>query len=802
MSASEAQFCCAGCECVHAIIHGLGLEQYYRERAAFPPDTAQASQPSGSSYAYFDDEVFASRYVSETKDGERSIVFYLQGIHCAACVWLLEKLPQIVPDVFEARVQYDTSRLFLRYNASTQLSEIARMIDSLGYPPSPLERTGGKSAAEKQDRRALLMRLGVAGMSAGNTMMLAVSLYQGWFSGIAMRHATFIMWISCLLSLPAITYSALPFYRAAWSGLRSKMLHIDLPISLGILLGFFASVLNTFRGSLHVYYDSICMLIFLLLLGRWLQKSSVDRVRDQNELLYGISERSAKKRNSDGSVEEVYAAALKPGEIVVVAPNEVIPIDGLVQKGSGLLDRSVLTGESRPVPCRTGDMLWAGTRNLTAPLEVIVSESGAHTRLGKMLLELEFSNAAKAPIVELTDRLAGYFVLAVVTTASLCASYWYLNEGFDAALEATLALLVVSCPCALGLAAPISLSVALRSAAKNGIFIKQSATIQRLVEVDCVCLDKTGTLTEGSPQVVRVLERSRCPLETAVSVAAALEQNVIHPVASAILREFDKRQLEPKVFVQSPDYLQGKGVICRDEAGRCWRLGSEKWLRSCGILIDSVEEDFLRESRAGFCSPVLLAQDDQIAAVFAISDSLRPEAKKFVQFLKQRKLATHILSGDHTEIVRGIANTLAIDSSKAHGELEPEAKVSEINKLRAFSNVLMLGDGVNDSGALAAADVGVAICGGVEASLKSADVFFTTPCLNTLKALLLGSEQTVRVIRRNLFFSVLYNVSGAALAVTGQITPLFAAVLMPLSSLTVVVSSLSLRRGCFEENRK
>ena len=795
------RFCCAGCRAVYSIIHGLGLEEYYRYKNLDTLEPRQASRPSGSNYSYFDDSEFQKRYVQVQGETVSRVIFFLQGIHCAACVWLLERLPHVVAGVALARVNFSSGTILVQFDpAQISLGKLASTLDSLGYPPTPIADAGDSAEAQRKDRKALLIRLAVAGMSAGNTMMLAVSLYQGWFSGIASKHAMFLMWSSCILATPAVFYSALPFYRAALAGIRARIPHIDLPISIGILVGFFASILNTLQGSLHVYYDSISMLIFLLLLGRWLQRSSVDRALTNTELYYTLAPRSARVRRDNEQVE-VFVGSLLPGDVISVEAGETVCADGKLQTSEGTIDRSVLTGESRPISCKRGDTIWAGSINLGSNLEILVESVEHQTRLGSLLKELEYANLEKPKLVEMTDRISAYFVLVVLGLAGLTWIYWYIALGFSAALETSLALLVVSCPCALGLAAPISLGISLRRAADNRIFIKEPSTIERLGRVTCVALDKTGTLTSGAPRVVKTIAKDPLESNRMARVAAAIEQGVVHPVANAIIENGSAFEQSEDGFAQriaERRRIPGKGVEVREASNVVWRLGSVSWVREHGAHFEQNLLESVSEGMRNFQSPVVLTRDASVEAVFFLADALRPEAKSLIAYLTRKPYEIALLSGDYREIVQETARKLGIPTMNAFGELEPEAKVSAIKQLSKRHETLMLGDGANDAGALSTANVGVAICGGVEASLRSADVFFGSPNLSMLQALLDGAQKTLFVIKRNLGFSLLYNVTGAALACTGNITPLMAAILMPLSSLTVVASSLFLFRGSFK----
>jgi Cu2+-exporting ATPase len=793
---NKSRFCCTGCESVFLILNELGLEQFYELKRATGADLGPQPSPGQIRYDYFDDEAFWEEHVDSTHSPEMRVSLYLAGVHCAACVWLLEKLPECLPGVLSAKLQLSSSVLYLRYDAERiRLSEIARFIDSLGYQPvavSPDALAKGRRA----ERRMLLLRIAVAGLAAGNAMMLAVSLFQGWFSGMDTHIESLFVWLSCAIAFPAVTFSAVPFYRAAYASVSMRKLHIDLPISIGIVAGYTLSIVNTIAGNSHVYYDSVCMLIFLLLVGRWLQRDGLDRTNDKGSLLYALAPSSALRRGSEGQWTEVYSGSLKVGDIVLVPADARIPADGILASDSAHIDCSLLTGESGFERKSRGDQLFAGTVNRSSSVEVAVTAVHQTTRLGKLLAALEASQAERSPLVQLTDRVAGRFVSVVLVVASATALYWGLRSGASAAIERTLAVLVVSCPCALGLAAPVSFSVALRSAARRGIFVRSAAALEAAAKVTTVFLDKTGTLTVGRPDVRAVhyalddLTGDKDVVSRTRSLVASLEQHSHHPLASALRRWSAGGELIADISLSEHDGcgIEGTTGSCRV------LLGSVQWSERQGVTIsESIQQQIQQEPYAS-STLALLSQNSRAIALFAIGDDLREEARAFVKKLVASGYRPEIISGDRTAVVRDIAAQVGIPADQARGELSPEEKMAIIERAEDLAPTMMLGDGANDAGALRAARVGVALHGGAEASIRVAEVFLSPSQLFLSIGLLEGAKQTQRVIRRSLIFSAFYNIIGTSLAVMGVLGPLGAAILMPISSATVILSALSLMR--------
>ena len=793
------EFCCAGCKSVYAILQGLGLGNYYQIKEATASSRGVVPTPGAVNYSYFDDPEFLQEHVVGLENFSQ-VRLYLSGVHCAACVWVLEKLPQLVDGVVESRISLTDSVLTLRYiETQIKLSELATFIDSLGYQSRPLGSEDYKSG-RKRERKMLLLRIAVAAVCAGNVMMIAISLYQGWFTGIESKYSRFFHYWSFVLTLPVILFSATPFYRAALAGLKTRTLHIDLPISIGILGGFILSSCNTLIGSAHVYYDSVCMLVLLLLAGRWLQRDGLDRAADTSTLLYTLASDSAFKKQADSSWLEVYAATLSPGDIVRVDSGTRLAADGVVLSERAYLDCSMLTGESREVEALAGQTVYAGTKNCGSVFEMSVTASHHNSRLGRLIHSLEFSQQDKPQIAMLTDKVAKYFVVVVLGLSFVTAVYWYLQAGVGIALERTLALLVVSCPCALGLAAPISFSVALRRAAQFGIYIKTANVLERLCGIEKAFLDKTGTITKGESEVVAVAYRQELISENELkSWVRILERNSQHPVGLALnawASEASPPSSSLPHFENVEIFASGVELVSKPNARQdIYRLGSLRWCEK--HLVD--EEDFLLGSLANpeFATATIsvLLRDSRVLAVFAVGDTLKTEAIEVFRELRKNFRSVAIISGDRREVVEQIAKQVGVPVQLAYSELAPEDKVDIVRQAESSGGCVMIGDGANDAAALQTASVGIALHGGAELSMKVADVYVHANDLGLVVGVKKGADATLRVIRRNLMFSCAYNISGAIAAILGLIGPLGAAILMPISSATVVLSALSLRRS-------
>jgi Cu2+-exporting ATPase len=789
------QFCCSGCRTVYEVIHVHGLDQYYRV-AASTGEAPWKANPSGRSYEDFDDPAFLDLYARPLGDGLQQVELYLEGVHCAACVWLVEKVPLAIPGVVEARLDVRRSQATLVWNpAQTRLGDAARFLDQLGYPPHPYRGVQVRDMRREEDRR-LLLKIGVAGAVAANVMLIAVALYGGFFEGMEAQYERFFRWVSLVTTLPAMLFSASVFYKGAWASLRHRRLHMDLPVSLGLLAGFISGVVNTVRASGDIYFDSLATLILLLLGGRWLERRRQRESADAAELLYSLAPATARRVDASPEgeqVREVPVEALKVQDVVEVRAGDVVPVDGIVLVGASELDLSLLTGESLPVAVAAGDPVHAGTTNVLSPLRVRVEATGEATRVGRLMQVVEEAAGRRAPIVRLADRIALWFTAAVILVAVGTFMLWLKLDPAHAVAH-TVALLIVTCPCALGLATPLAVSVAVGRAAKAGILVKGGDVVEALSKPGQLLLDKTGTLTQGRSSVRRVLGD-----EDALLVAAVLEGQVQHPVARALVeagRAHAQRRGVPLPGSEEVESLRqelGGGIRGR-VSGVEWCVGSPAWLESLGgvalpVRIQAWVDELVEDGH----SPVALSRQGEVVAVAGLGDALRPDAAATVRHLQEKGWRVGVLSGDHPRIVARTARELGLAPEACRGGMLPEEKLAVVEAAAARGTVVMVGDGVNDAAALSAATVGVSVHGGAEASLVAADVFLTSPGLGAVAQLVDGAARTVGVIRRNLFFSICYNLLGAGLAIAGYINPLVAALLMPLSSITVVTSSFRSR---------
>ena len=775
---TELPFCCDGCRAVHAAIHDSGLDRYYAYRDAPAPAPAR---PTGRSYAELDDPGFQARACWMTADGLSSTELFLEGVHCAACVWLVERLPSLVAGVVEVRLDLPRSRAFVRWDPRVAtLSAVARQLDVLGYRAHPSRGREAQALRRREDRR-MLARIGLAGAAAANVMAIAFALYGGIFHGMEPEYASLFRWASLVVTLPAMVWGGGVFFRGAWAALRVRALHMDLPISVGLLAGFTHGLVNTVRGTGDVYFDSVTALIFLLLAGRYVQRRQQRMAAEAAELLASLAPGTARLIEGDG-IREVPIEAVLPGARVEVRAGDTVPADGLVATGCSAIDRSLLSGESRPAEVEPGDLVHAGTVNLSSRLEIMVQRTGEDTRVGRLAKLVEEHGRRRAPIAEAADRIAGHFVAGVLVLAALTFALW-ARVDVSRAVDHAVALLIVTCPCALGLATPLALSAAIGQAARAGFLIKGADALEKLTRPGRLWLDKTGTLTTGRPALLAWSGDA-----AAKPLAAAAEAHSSHPLAQALVTALGPAPDLPVSITET----QGGGIEAT-VAGRVVVLGSVAFVAARVGTVPVELDRRVRELTANGLTPVLVAVDDIAVAVAGFGDRLRDDAAEALLRIRQHGWRVGILSGDDASVVRSTGARLGLDPGECHGGVSPEGKLAVVSDHRHGDSVVMVGDGINDAAALAGATVGIAVHGGAEAALAAADVFVTRPGVAPVADLLDGARRAVHTVRRNLALSLCYNLAGAGLAMAGLINPVVAAVLMPLSSITVIAHSYRAR---------
>ena len=637
-----------------------------------------------------------------------------------------------------------------------------------------------------------MIRLGVAGACAGNNMLLAVALYAGEFAGIEAEFANLFRWLSGGLGLISLAWPGSVFFRGAWAALRARTVSLDVPIALALAAGGVAGAVNVAKGAGEIYFDSLSVLVFLLLVGRWFQARQQRWADEAVGLLHAFTPTTCRVVRGD-MVLETTTESLELGDIVEIRSGDIVPADGLVTQGSSTLDRSLLSGESQAVPVEPGGRVFAGTQNIGGTLRVCVESTGDATRVGRLMDLVSEGVREKPPIVQFADRAAGWFVSIVIVVALATFATWAATASLDVAVNHTIALLIVACPCALGLATPLTMAVAIGLAARQHILIKNAAVLEVLTRGGRMLLDKTGTLTRGRPTLVEWIGPTWLQ-----PVVAHAESKSSHPIAKALVDAYGDDVIASAAQVPSNVRDLGDGGIEAVVDGKQLLVGSPRFLSARGVSCD----ESLTERMAWFESQgrtaIGIAIGGMLTATAAFGDQLHHDSAEAVKLLEEKGWELSMLSGDAEGVVRSVANEVGLPDDRVHHEMSPEEKLALVTSETASPADLptvMIGDGVNDAAALAAADVGIAVEGGAEASLAAADVYVASPGLMPIVDLVVLAKRTQRVVRQNLAIALGYNVLAVSLAAAGLITPLVAAVLMPISSATVLLSAMSITLG-------
>ncbi len=778
----DRDMCCPGCQAVAQAIVDGGLTDYYRHRTA-SSITAQNLVPEElqNLTIYDQPEVQRSFVTNEPRDAAevKQASLILEGIVCAACVWLNERHVNALPGVIEFRVNYATHRAHVKWDDTLiHLSEILRAIAAIGYIAHPFD-PGRQEQLHKKEKSQALRRLAVAGLGAMQVMMLAVALYAGEYQGMESRMQTFFRWVSLLIASPVVFYSARPFFTSAWRDLKRMQLGMDVPVALAIGGAYLASVWATLTRSGEVYFDSVTMFTFFLLAGRFLEMGARHRAGQAAEELVKLLPAMATRLTETG--EEVVAVAeLAPGDRVRVKPGDSVPADGRVIEGSSSVDESLLTGESLPLSRSINDEVIGGTVNVESPLIIQIDRVGEDTVLAAIQRLLHRAQTEKPRLAGLADRIAGYFV-GVILLLALGVGWWWWQHQPGEAFWIVLSMLVVTCPCALSLATPAALTAATGSLTRLGVLTTRGHALETLARASHIILDKTGTLTTGRLQLRDIRLRGSLDEGACLRIAAALEQASEHPVARALSHEVTDTPLAREV-----EAVPGQGLEGAVEGVR-YRIGQAAY------VAELVGQAAAHEGSEGSQTEVWLANEQEILATFSLSDSLRPDAADALEDLRRLGLTPLLFSGDSEAAVAAVARELGIEDFSAR--MRPEDKLAAMHALQAGGAlVAMVGDGVNDAPVLAGAQVSLAMGGGTQLAQASADMVLLSEHLPHLPRAVEMARATLRIIRENLAWAVVYNLVALPLAAMGYVAPWMAAIGMSASSLIVVLNALRLNK--------
>lgn len=765
----EEAVCCPGCKAVAELIRDSGMSNYYRMRDAPQPGVGKPSDENTEWQVFNSNDMLTA--FANIDEAEAETTIYAGGMYCSACSWLIETTLSEMPGVISVDVNPITHRLRVRWNhEDLGLGDLLAALSSIGYRPQPLSQDD-TTRPEIAEQRMALKRLLVASLGMMQVMMFAVGLYAGALQGIDADMERFLRLVSFFVATPVVFYAAKPFFSSAWRGVTAGKPGMDLPVSIAIGLAYVASVYATYTNGPAVWFDSVAMFVFFLTLGRYLEMRARHRSIDRGAALSQVLPNTAMLITGD-ETSVVPVAQLTKDDIVLVRAGDSIPADGTIVSGSTLVDEALLSGEAKPLSRGIGNSVSAGSINIDGIIRVRVEKTGGDTTLGTISRLSERARYTRPGFVTLADSIASYVVVALLLIASAVALYWYFTAP-EKAFVITLSVLVVTCPCALALATPAAFATAASRLAQLQLLVTNGNSIEVLSKASHVIFDKTGTLTRGRPLIdsIEVVDNNYTQ-DDCFAIAAALEQTSSHPIASAFKSEL------PLPHVTSPETHVAEGVS-GVIGGQYWRLGKSGFAAANQANTDS--------------GSIFLSVDGQSVARFALNDQLRPDARESLDKIRSMGLELSIVSGDHEHAVNEVAKLLGI--SDAHSGCTPAQKLQIIESLQAAGKrVIMVGDGINDAPVLAGADASIAPAHGAELAQTSADLIMLGDSLSPVVTAISLSRATMRVVRQNLIWAVVYNVTALPLAIAGMVPPWLAAIGMSASSLVVVLNALRLNR--------
>ncbi|ETF09114.1 heavy metal translocating P-type ATPase [Pseudomonas moraviensis] len=769
------EFCCPGCQAVAEAIVAGGLESYYQHRSEASANPEALPVQLTDELALYDRADVQQPFVRHEGDLAETTLL-MEGISCAACGWLIEKHLRTLPAVAEARLNLSNHRLHVRWaDAQLPLSQILAELRHIGYAAHPYQSDRASEQLASENRLAL-RQLGIAGLLWFQAMMATMATWPEFNIDLSPELHTILRWVALFLTTPIVFYSCAPFFKGAMRDLRTRHLTMDVSVSLAIGSAYIAGIWTSITGVGELYFDAVGMFALFLLAGRYLERRARERTAAATAQLVNLLPASCLRLDSDGQSERILLSELRVGERILVQPGSILPADGKIIDGQSSIDESLLTGEYLPQPRTLGDAVTAGTLNVEGALTVQVQALGQDTRLSAIVRLLDRAQAEKPRLAEIADRAAQWFLLLSLIAAAVIGLLWWQLDSARA-FWIVLAMLVATCPCALSLATPTALTAATGTLHKLGLLLTRGHVLEGLNQIDTVIFDKTGTLTEG-----RLVLRSIRPLgaldsEQCLSLAAALENRSEHPIA----RAFGRAPLAAEDVHSTPG-LGLEGVVGEQRL----RIGQAPFACALsGAALPSMPDE------AG--QWLLLADTQGPLAWFVLDDRLRDDAPALLAACKARGWRTLLLSGDSSPMVASVAAELGMD--EARGGLRPDDKLQVLQQLhKEGRKVLMLGDGVNDVPVLAAADISVAMGSATDLAKTSADAVLLSNRLDALVQAFALARRTRRVIIENLLWAALYNGLMLPFAALGWITPVWAAVGMSISSLTVVLNALRLTR--------
>ncbi|WP_198305714.1 heavy metal translocating P-type ATPase [Arcobacter vandammei] len=784
---NDLNFCCGGCQNVYHILKSENLDSFYEKLGN---KTLKAPlQVSNRDLEKFDSQNFLDNYTSLTKDGFTQIDLILEGIHCAACVWLNEKILYDTKGIIEANINFTTNKARIIYNQELlKLSEIIKKIRSIGYNAYAYDSSVADEQASKA-KQDYFIRIMVAVVCTMNIMMLSVGKYTGFFTGMSAEVKHMIHIAEFILTTPVLFYSGFVFYKGAYFGIKNRMVNMDLLVSSGATMTYIYSLFILFGAKGESYFDSVSMIITFVLIGKYLEvigkKSAIDTL---DKIKSTIPLEALVIQNGQKIVKALNE--LKVGDIIELKIGEKVPVDGKIIFGSASFDESSLTGESLPVFKNIGDTLFSGTVILDSLIHFEVTKDFKNSTFSSIVTLLEDSLNSKPKIQTLANMLSRRFSITILSIALATFLVWYFfgldlgfyfenTNQFERSFITAVSVVVIACPCALALATPMASLVGISELAKKSLLFKEAKYIETLANATTIVFDKTGTLTKGELEVSSAEFFSKD--EEDINLLYSLLDSSTHPVSLAVKKYIEKNYEYKSLALEDIKNIEAKGLSAKYENSEI--LGGNI------ALLKEFEINFEKQAQT---TQYIFAKDRKVIANFELKDEIKDDAKELIDYLKEQNISVTMLTGDNEFVASNVAKTLGIANFQAN--LSPKQKADFVRARKENGEiVVMAGDGVNDSVALSFSDVAIAMGNGADISMMVSDIVLLSSKLKSLKDAFIISKKTYKHIKQNLIFSLLYNALTIPIAMMGYIIPLFAALSMSLSSLVVVFNSLRIK---------
>ena len=796
INGKDEAMCCYGCQAVAQSIVDSGMDDFYKFRTA-PSQKAEELVPEFlQQLKAYDNPQVQKQFVSDGNEEIREVSLILEGIVCAACIWLNEQHLNALPGVISANINYSNNRAKVRWdNNRITLSEILESITRIGYLAHPYNPDRQQYVIEKEKKQQL-RRIGLAAILGMQIMILAVAMYTGGWWGIEEGFNQMFRWLSLIITVPLLAFASRPFFSAALRDLKNKRVGMDVPVALGIGIAFSASVMHTIQGSGEVYFDSVAMFTFFLLSARYFESNARKRTAEATEALLNLQPAIATKLAVDenGAFDQqkqnsISVAELSIGDYVLVRPGENIPADGTIVEGSSGINESLITGESLPVTKTINDSVVGGSTNTESPLVIQVDKIGDDTVLASIQRLLDDAQNKKPAIAKMADRLASKFVSIILLLASGVAIYWYQNNP-EHWVAITVATLVVTCPCALSLATPTAITAASGQLARLGLLPTSATALETLGKASDFVFDKTGTLTQGNIRLVKSISLDDKDINHHLQIAAALEAGSEHPIARSLLQAARESSQSAEIKISGLENSAGQGVNGRIENTQYY-LGNIQYINQ--TCKENISPELLAEYQINELTLVALATNEKVFAIFAFDDELRGEAVALIEKLKQQNKTITLMTGDHEANARRIAKQVGIEN--VYADLKPADKLAQVQAMQEKGAIVaMTGDGINDAPVLAGANISIAMGSGTQLAAAHADMILLSNHVEHLYTGYQISRRTLKIIKQNLTWAFGYNLLAVPAAAAGYVEPWMAAIGMSASSLLVVLNALRLTK--------